>query len=1039
MNYESKEDSAYAAAFPTTPITTPITTTTTTTEKARKELASKRLIFMVDGTRSMGHVVAQVRNLAIEVGAIGCMVGISIYYCIYTDYHHLEGNRQIGGKLVEGQKYVVLVIDGNRSFTDVEGDLNKYYKADIMRNGDNDEAQKTALQYLLQNEYLTGPENTLIVHMTDSLPHEDDIDICIAREGSGDKTKSNGYHEINALNSKEWSHWWVPICEAVKSQATVLTSYEVPEYARESNSNADNKYRETYKMLGFVVSRYLTTEEMSKIILHAFGLAESSEVIELPQLASLTLKIIQRIVPLSKMISTLEYIILKNPMLLILNPILGFIWRFVCKHRKDPIYEDKITILCNSLSGHTGSLSRLGREDKEKLKKFIQDSYSNKDAIVEILQPFCLSGPQRFFVINGDSFISQDNLLAITRGAPKSACRAAANLLREIESCVGTLIPTQQDCSFLPIGLFEELPSTAFKLLPHLLFPGIEFNKRGAKIMAILALKNALLREYAEDFLLSCIRNQGYLFDFSKNDTGKPNVPENWSVGFFLNILTEARDLLDSRTDILLRIDILIVQKIKRNALASVICHIGKRPTPSWKKELVPDHKRQCRLCHQWRSETTFCEEMCGLCTCRKQKFGQQYDCMIIAEEFPDKDEKQSYMTECNNCAKMYAVCNTKVLTQKPKCFYCRDGVETPPENINTCTHCRKQFCAPLGSTDGYVCASCKDTGEPRVQEYDTSVQDIFGHNNVLGCTPLLFDNILNKSLKDYLRSLEFLDLECLLPTLGPHLLDGYEESGGNGESGASGNGESKRQSKRQSKHDSMSPLSANGGMYEILDPSETIRKLLEALKGTGKGTCSISYEEVPLDQLLCCGNPRCNYLMSIDSWKSIFEPVQPGHPVHTTNLCCPFCRRKPYYQVVKKAAKHLCAVNGLRGFLDSGLNETHWSGLCTECNQIKAMAPRGGDCNAPMPATTNFKCSDCTHSTRSYMLLAAATDGNDGDQKPCPSCGIMIVKDDDGEKRCWHVECSCGIHFCWKDGKCFDSGEACYEYMWATHDSIGY
>ena len=89
--------------------------------------------------------------------------------------------------------------------------------------------------------------------MTDSLPHEDDIGICIAREGSGNKTKSNGYHENNALNSKEWSHRWVPICEAVKSQATVLTSYEVPEYARESNSNADNKYRETYEKLGSVV------------------------------------------------------------------------------------------------------------------------------------------------------------------------------------------------------------------------------------------------------------------------------------------------------------------------------------------------------------------------------------------------------------------------------------------------------------------------------------------------------------------------------------------------------------------------------------------------------------------------------------------------------------------------------------------------------------------------------------------------------------------------------------------------------------------
>ena len=132
--------------------------------------------------------------------------------------------------MVEGRKYVVLVIDGNRPFLEVEGDLNKYYKADTERNGDNDEAQKTALQYLLQEGYLTGPENTLIVHMTDSLPHDDDIDICIAREGEGNRLQSNGYHEINALNSNEWSHLLVPICEAVKSKLnkdTICSSFIV--------------------------------------------------------------------------------------------------------------------------------------------------------------------------------------------------------------------------------------------------------------------------------------------------------------------------------------------------------------------------------------------------------------------------------------------------------------------------------------------------------------------------------------------------------------------------------------------------------------------------------------------------------------------------------------------------------------------------------------------------------------------------------------------------------------------------------------------
>ena len=214
--------------------------------------------------------------------------------------------------------------------------------------------------------------------------------------------------------------------------------------------------------------------------------------------------------------------------------------------------------------------------------------------------------------------------------------------------------------------------------------------------------------------------------------------------------------------------------------------------------------------------------------------------------------------------------------------------------------------------------------------------------------------------------------------------------------------------------------------------------KLLEALKGNGMGTCSISYVDVPLEQLLCCGNPGCNYPISIDSWISIFSPVQPGHPVHNTNLCCPFCRRRPSYDIVKKV-KHIRNISGLGRFLDSGTNETYWCGWCTECNQIKAMAPRGGDCNAPMPTTTNFKCSDCTHSTRSDIVLAAAADGNDGDQNPCPNCFIMIVKDDDGERRCWHVECSCGIHFCWKDGESFDTADACYDYMWTTYDSIGY
>ena len=57
MSGETKKDSTYAQAFPPT-----TTTINTTTEEAQNKLQSKRLVFMVDGTRSMDHQVAQVQN-----------------------------------------------------------------------------------------------------------------------------------------------------------------------------------------------------------------------------------------------------------------------------------------------------------------------------------------------------------------------------------------------------------------------------------------------------------------------------------------------------------------------------------------------------------------------------------------------------------------------------------------------------------------------------------------------------------------------------------------------------------------------------------------------------------------------------------------------------------------------------------------------------------------------------------------------------------------------------------------------------------------
>ena len=147
--------------------------------------------------------------------------------------------------------------------------------------------------------------------------------------------------------------------------------------------------------------------------------------------------------------------------------------------------------------------------------------------------------------------------------------------------------------------------------------------------------------------------------------------------------------------------------------------------------------------------------------------------------------------------------------------------------------------------------------------------------------------------------------------------------------------------------------------------------------------SCDICFESGDLISPCSCSiqvHEKC-----IRLWYSIVS----GKVIKSSKLCCPQCKTpgKAEFMKIFKDDKEVIEILNI---LEKNKDWTYI--VCSSCHWLKKYMQQS--CSAHINDTYRLVCSDCSHKTH----------------KKCPNCGILIEK----AEGCIHINCICGVHFCW-------------------------
>jgi preprotein translocase subunit Sss1 len=526
---------------------------------------------------------------------------------------------------------------------------------------------------------------------------------------------------------------------------------------------------------------------------------------------------------------------------------LGYLWRQICKQRKDPRRDELINLLNVTLTG-------LDTISAEIVRKWLQESYNKADEIKEII------GEKKkypAYIVNSDRKITYDEILEITRSCSSTSLSTVMNVINHISISEGNL---NDSTNYLPVELNNR---ELFKYLPHLISPGMEFSLRASVILASLVVlsKNAVLIDRAKEFLSNV---KGKWFDV--------DIPENYAYAFArLFHKPELREYLtlDEYTAIHLTF---VIGGFKTNLDTMLQMRQGYTPTKLSKHF---DEKIKCNKCNEMRSITLMEGNTCGLCLAGIGDCKEKYD------------NYHSNFVQCKLCVGLYSVVSVDSLFGIPKCHYCRDLDETNymkhPRPIIECKNCYNNFIIPnidSKDKDNYVCAGCQEDPRKTIEEYEASFGTIFNNNSATILKYLGIEIEGNNieyltsrahslfALKDKIKLVSTTDIDA---TKFPMMLNNRKP---------------------------------------ILDTVILLNSIKEwVLSGDSEIVmCYLCCTEKKRQYISkACGH--CNSDACNDCLTKWYKLTTVGNVVHKAHLSCPFCKAKPSFKTIKKFNKTLCVL----------------------------------------------------------------------------------------------------------------------------------
>ncbi|CAM2710792.1 unnamed protein product [Rotaria socialis] len=957
-----------------------------------------RVLFIVDATGSMG---AFLNSLTVSLYQVASIMKLTtqkkseIGILWYRDYDQ--------------------PIDKVTNFSGYTTDMNKIstFLADLqpIGGGDTPEATKTALNKVLDMNLVDS--NTIVLIYADAPPHhpttqgsswaleqinvkeKDWIQLCKLYQKTGCKV----FSIINSMQFQT-SSFYILLSQYTQGRTFCLTSTDVKTISKAtinlflSLCNAEYESTDLPRWLNFINinvadfdneddaqyedQAYLPStksKKLASINMEAFS-AEAIKFMEV-DLRFMLDKFEKDDEYKSVVYQILESLMTPQHILAVThNSILGLLWRLVCKQKKDTRRDQLILTLSQTLN--TMGLNPALAADTAIVRAWVEESYNAREEIINRIAEITEQVPA--IVLTLDKKMTRTELLEITRSCNAEVLRKVMSLLNHL-----TVVTNKSNLSknYLPLKMND---GEIFELLPHLLADGLKFSLRPAALMAMLCVlsKNGILQERAVRFLTSI---KGKWLDLAS--------PENNAYAFS-KICVKLPEFFTDEENLFFQ-KLYVIGGLKLNAATRITI---QKPFSPKVNEIHYDTKIQCTTCNIARSTTLFSDVGTSCCALCLPQYNLKYTPEPCAED-------KSHLVECGTCNCLYAIVQYAQLYARPKCFYCRELLQTTP--YRRCTACQNKYVhfdsTELVTNNGeektFICAECKhSTTNQSIIDIQVPISTLIDENKTQ------IYNYLNIKIKD---DINIFSAEWSLFKL-------------------------KDKMELESREDAkLLPVPLTHNKKPVLNYTLVFDQI-QAWIQSGKSehvTCYICCNDVPRNRIDdTCGNKSCHADACIECLTSWYEAVKPGGIVLVSHLSCPFCKQAPLGKILKKYNKQACTI--LRPDKKNDIDEHWYYGWCLDCYKVQKAQEKICSGNDDIPELTNFVCDDCAE-VRKISKSA--------NSKFCPGinentkeiCGIAISKNGG----CNHITCTaCNSHWCWLCVKIY--GDSIYEHLTEVHGNYG-
>lgn len=859
------------------------------------------------------------------------------------------------------------------------------------------EAFKTGLLRIIEQTKISG--KLFIIHLTDAPPHvEGSLDSQGVKEKQLLKEKFDYFTLVNLFTSNFTKLRFCTLCtnahpfycylaNKIEGSVHLLTGGTSPENIRNKITmllntwfGFDNGFENQIKLQNSNDVEKIDEPKLAKKQIHTVNEIESDDTLSRALFDTIAkLKTDENF--LENVIHEMGDIIEIDPISLTISPILGKMWRELCKRRHDTRRDDLISLLNKRKSA-------LPDADKNVIDEWLKDSYNSvaeiEEDLIKWLNNNPVTGLLRFLPENED-LCAQKMVQLLAAGDKKSTTVIRAILTRmyidenfNLPKCNlsddddGIPLPERS----LPLNLPKH---QLFELILHTVAPGTKLTRRYAALLALHSiLCNCILKNHAIEFLNSI---KGKWINWSRRADGTIEVPECWSMLFLSLILRDETQFClteQELKDALYYRRIGFALRFYRQLEVSV-----KIIDVTSLDGVFPDHQIECVSCSQSRPLTIInANGKCGYCCSDNGT--------VVIEKY--------LSTRCYFCGSIYNRDYSAYIPGYSKCYECRasEGAKSSP--FVTCNTCQLNFVQPYKTDEGLPnnqCGPCSQGVKARELQYKE--YPVLSHQVVPSsyfpalCKSVglefICENELNSSaaLYDVIEFFKVLD-ECEVAAPPDEI------------------------------------VFRNAKVQNISDIWNELINIMSGSKVPTLPECSICLELKPTGQInLACGRKGCPQRVCNECAEQWYGINTPGNLIYQRAILCQFCSRVPSPKTLARINPRLISLASFAS--KNKLDPDIYYAWCRVCFQPEEYARH--ECAQVAPNVENHTCNACGNTP------AKNNSDNPDSFKECPKCTVMTEK----ISGCNHILCSsCNTHWCWKCSAIEESADLLYSHLSEAH-----